>query len=248
MKHSILSWNVRGLGGRDKHPSIKDCIRKAKGSVVIIQETKLETISGRLVNDIWGIPSVSWEVLPSVGASGGVCIMWDTSKVQVYEASRADFSVSILCQFKGETLRKVVTGVYGPCDRTKRDSFWKELEEIRAYTNGRPWCIGGDFNVIHYQDERNGRGTNEAGMRAFDEFISRDGLVDLPLKGGGILGPTIRRCLFFLGWTVSLLMWNGRKSGRGSARPLSPVWVLITIQSFWRVILKGAGLLRLDLN
>lgn len=72
MNHIIMSWNVRGLGGAEKHPAIKDCVRRAKATVIILQETKHDEISHKLIKDIWGIPNVSWEFLPSVGASEGV--------------------------------------------------------------------------------------------------------------------------------------------------------------------------------
>lgn len=77
-----------------------------------------------------------------------------------------------------------MTGVYGPCDRRKRKNFWRELEEVWAYANGKPWCVGSDFNVTHFTHDRNGSGSRGAGMYEFDNFISRGGLIDLPLKGG----------------------------------------------------------------
>lgn len=38
-------------------------------------------------------------------------VIWDTNKVQVFESVLADFSISVLCHSRDETLRKVVTWV-----------------------------------------------------------------------------------------------------------------------------------------
>lgn len=37
-----LTMECERARGENKHPTIKDCVRKAKASLVIIQETKLE--------------------------------------------------------------------------------------------------------------------------------------------------------------------------------------------------------------
>lgn len=84
--HKILTWNVR-VGDMDKHPTIVDCVKRVKSSVVIIKETKLKEIPHQLIRYIWGTSSVGWEHHPSMGASRGVGIMSDTYKVQVVEAA-----------------------------------------------------------------------------------------------------------------------------------------------------------------
>lgn len=71
----------------------------------------------------------------------------------------------------------------GPCGGRKRGSFWSESDNISEYVNGRMWCVGGDFNVILSPHERNGVGRINSSMHAFGDFMSRAGLLDLPLKG-----------------------------------------------------------------
>lgn len=44
-----------------------------------------------------------------------------------------------------------------------------------------PWCIARDFNVIRHPSKR--RGSYNAQMRLFDEFINEHELVDPPLQG-----------------------------------------------------------------
>lgn len=70
MDIKILTWNVRGMGNRDKRMAI------CKGFVgAVIQETKIEAITDQIVADIWGSPSKDWVALPSWGASRGILLI-----------------------------------------------------------------------------------------------------------------------------------------------------------------------------
>lgn len=44
----IVSWNVRGLGNRNKNFMIKDVLSKAEADIVIIQETEMQHNDRRL--------------------------------------------------------------------------------------------------------------------------------------------------------------------------------------------------------
>jgi hypothetical protein len=47
-----------------------------------------------------------------------------------------------------------------------------------------PWCIGGDFNVTRFPAERSRDVRLNTAMMEFSDFISEQGLMDLPLAGG----------------------------------------------------------------
>ena len=85
MKPKILSWNVRGLNDRNKRLRIKSLLRMWKGDVVCFQETKLQFIDRRIVRSLWGCSKVGWAYLASLGASGGVLLMWDKRVVEAIE-------------------------------------------------------------------------------------------------------------------------------------------------------------------
>ena len=72
-----------------------------------------------------------------------------------------------------------------------------------------PWCLGGDFNVTRFSSERSGASRHRSAMREFSDFVSEQGMMDLPLVGGAYtwsnsqdppVWSRIDRFLVSLGW------------------------------------------------
>ena len=92
---------LRGLGSRAKRKRMKETISKATLDVVLLQETKLETVDDMVVRDIWESRFKGWECLPSVGASGGVLVICDTRFASKVDSIHGIFSMSVLLDIKG---------------------------------------------------------------------------------------------------------------------------------------------------
>ncbi|XP_030970526.1 uncharacterized protein LOC115990899 [Quercus lobata] len=161
MNVKIISWNVRGLNEQDKRLWVRNLIRSWRPDIVCLQETKMELITRVVIRSLWGGQHVDWSYLGSCGASRGVLLMWDTRVVDKVEEAVGHFSVS-----SGD-----------------RRFLWEELSGLSSWWNV-PWCVGGDFNVVRFPSERAGATAFTAAMREFSEFISEQGLIDIPLEGG----------------------------------------------------------------
>jgi hypothetical protein len=113
-----------------------------------LQETKLDLITKGLVN-IWGILHVDWLYLGSMGALGGILLMWDTRVVEKIEEAVGSFSVS--CKFRSVINHQewAFSGVYGPQTDSERLIILDELAGISSWCDV-PWCIGGDLNVVDF--------------------------------------------------------------------------------------------------
>lgn len=79
----------------------------------------------------------------------------------------------------------IVQGVFwllGICDYNAfgllRDDLCRACREWDV-----PWCVGGDFNVVRYLEERLGAFRLTRHMKQFNCFIEELELVDLPLNG-----------------------------------------------------------------
>lgn len=79
---------------------------------------------------------------------------------------------------------------------------WQELSDIRLVFDD-PWVLGGDFNAILAQSERNTSGSSITNIRYFKSFVSRNELIDLPWLEVSIPGQTLNNLLFLLGLTDS---------------------------------------------
>ena len=71
MKPKILTWNVRGLNEGNKHLRIRNLLQDWKVDIVCLQETKLFSLSQRLVRSLWRCNYWIGCVLTLVGCPGG---------------------------------------------------------------------------------------------------------------------------------------------------------------------------------
>lgn len=78
--------------------------------------------------------------------------------------------------------RWIITSVNGPNSIQRRVDFWKELDDIKSRWSG-PWCVGGDWNVVRFPNEKLGGCRTTPDMQAFSGWINNNSLVDLQLSG-----------------------------------------------------------------
>ena len=113
----------------------------------------------------------------------GILIYWDSRVCRLLDKLECQFSLSCRFKFIDEDVAWSFTGVYGPLDAVSRDEFWSELSVVKGLW-GNPWCIGGDFNVIRFPNERKRVGKISTSMRRFSEVIEELELKEPPVQGG----------------------------------------------------------------
>ena len=130
MNVQIVSWNVRGLNDGANRTCIRNLLHSWKADIVCLQETKLESVSRGLIRSLWCCRYVDWLCLDSIGASGGILLMWDTRVVEKTEEAVGQFSVS--CKFKevSSGFEWGFSGVYGPHTNDVRRLMWDELSGV----------------------------------------------------------------------------------------------------------------------
>jgi hypothetical protein len=82
--------------------------------IVCLQETKLELITRRIVNSLWGCHYVDWCYVVVIGAVGGILLMWD--KRVVTRLNKEVGECVAACSFKNivDGFEWAFAGVYGP--------------------------------------------------------------------------------------------------------------------------------------
>ena len=183
MKHKILSWNVRGLNEGKKRSRVRRLLRQWKVDIVCFQETKLDMITPSVVQSLWSCPYMEWCHMDSIGASGGILLMWDRRVVTKVDTCLGNFVAA--CSFRNveDNMEWAFAGVYGPNSNSDRRHLWEELAGLMCLWE-IPWCLGGDFNITLFHNERSGGARRRRAVAAFADFVAEMGLMDLPLAGG----------------------------------------------------------------
>ncbi|XP_073363557.1 uncharacterized protein [Aegilops tauschii subsp. strangulata] len=178
---NILNWNVRGLNDDKKHTAIAN-IEQAACSILCLQETKRELFDSNYLRNFFPRQLNEFDYVPSVGASGGLLVVWNDHLFSGTTIEKTAYSISIEFTSKHNGDNWILTTVYGHCQHSDRLNFldWFQSVNILDFTN---WMAPGDFNYIRYPQDRNREGGNVQDMLAFNEAISQLALIEVPLKG-----------------------------------------------------------------
>jgi len=112
----VISYNVRGLGGGEKRVEVRRLVHEKNPFVLCIQESKMSFVDDFLIKSIWGLTPCGYSYQPSVGASGGLITVWDSSLIDVWSSTSFGHVLVITSRVivTGEDI--VIINVYAPCE------------------------------------------------------------------------------------------------------------------------------------
>jgi exonuclease III len=169
-----LSWNVRGLGGSEKRKEVKELVREKYHFVLCLQETKMQSIDDFLCTSLWGPLNCDYSFSPSVGASGGLLTVWDTSEVEVWASSRGDHFLSIHGRFIKSNAEFYLFNVYAPCDQRAKQTLWTSLSARLQSLGSCIVYLCRDFNSIRNPEERR----SVRGSQVVDDFATFNNFIN----------------------------------------------------------------------
>jgi len=100
--------------------------------ILCLQETKLVNIDDFLCSSLWGISPHGFSFRPSVGASGGLLILWDNKEVVINSSFSFDHVLEMRGRFVHSNEDFVLFNVYAPCDVGGQSVLWGTLSERLA--------------------------------------------------------------------------------------------------------------------
>jgi len=74
-------------------------VREKCSFILCIQESKCVMFDDLLCKSIWGDANVGYSFQPSLGASGGLVTLWDSSEVEVWSTTSFDHVLMITGRF-----------------------------------------------------------------------------------------------------------------------------------------------------
>ena len=129
-----------------------------------------------------GNRSFGVEYVGSVGQSGGLICLWDSSAFEFSLSIKNRFFIRMSGVIKGSGDRINFINVYAPQGVAAKIELWGLIERKIGSDSGF-WVILGDFNVVRFAEERKGSVFKHTCASNFNGFIHRTGLLEYGLKG-----------------------------------------------------------------
>jgi ribonuclease HI/exonuclease III len=180
----ITSWNCRGMGSKKKEEALKDILKSSEASILLLQETKMgqqEVL--RTLSKVWkGCQGVAGN---SRGASGGICTLWDSSRIDMISTHICMHWIHTKVHHKSTGCQVSIFNIYAPQILGEKIQCWDSLQTYLQQNQLTNIILGGDFNVTLAQDEKRGGSIVRDPAREWVEDIATAwDLLDIkPTKG-----------------------------------------------------------------
>ena len=204
----VLCWNIRGLNSDDKQLALYNKIMESGCAVACVQETKKEDFDRAFIKKCCPRQFDSFTFSPSVGASGGILVVWKSSILEGTLVQVQRFGLIISFKSVHSQQKWTLVVVYGPCHGEQRDLFVQWLYDLVIPTD-ELWLFMGDFNFIRSEEDRNRPGGDVNDMFLFNELIDHLGLLELPIQGRSFTWSNMQESplLVQLDWFFTSANW-----------------------------------------
>ncbi|KAK8351680.1 hypothetical protein V6Z11_A05G048900 [Gossypium hirsutum] len=176
----FLSWNCRGVGNPATVRELKQLLVANVPDIVFLCETKINSNGFHRIRSLCRMEGCL--AMDSDGKSGGLALLWrDGINVSIQNYSK--FHIDSLVRLEDDVVLRF-TGFYGQSDPSSRLQAWNMLRRVHCSVN-EGWIIGGDFNAILNDSEKEGgqRKPNVL-MEEFSNILEELKLVDVkPCNG-----------------------------------------------------------------
>lgn len=180
----LISWNIRGLNGPRKRKLLKNLVMQEKPTILFVQETKCSlTFLEKSVAKAW--PGAQVTAVEAQGASGGLAILWDASKIQLQNIHANKYFIQAIFHILGTNTYGHLTNVYFPQESQKKEEILDTLSHLNSDRLYPLWLAGGDFNMIASLEERQGgrcRFNRDGSL--LKDFINNNWLIDVSTSNG----------------------------------------------------------------
>ncbi|PWA86571.1 cytochrome P450 [Artemisia annua] len=134
------------------------------------------------IQSFWNSSSFEYVCKNSIGKSGGILAVWDTSCFSLIDSSEGNGFLALLGNWRNIESSCLIIVVYAPQDYREKKKLWKDLSQLITFHNTYSILLG-DFNEVRSESERMGTIFDPRGAAKFNDFISLAGLCDLPMGG-----------------------------------------------------------------
>lgn len=127
---------------------------------------------------------IEWCFSPSIGNSGGLAIIWNSSQFVMTEKSINRHWIALRGSFPAWNFECTLINIYNPCSTAARTDVWLEISEYWRL-NALPCLIIGDFNEVLKASERGSALFSQNGSNDFRNFVQDLQLMEIESSSGG---------------------------------------------------------------
>lgn len=179
---SVLCWNVRGTNDPEKWSLVRNKIEESNCSVICFQETKCDHIDQTFLKNFIPRRFDKFDFSPSMGASGGLLTAWNSSLLAREVIDIQSFAIVMEFVSMHNLEKWKLANIYGPTGEPNRTNFVAWLYSLDIALEDL-WLLAGDFNFYRSSENRNRPGGSYEDMLTFNDIISKQSLIELPIKG-----------------------------------------------------------------
>lgn len=125
----ILSWNIRGLGQKEKRSKIKKMVKDRRVDILFLQETKLKSVNNVFINSIWGHSDFDFMEVDSIDSAGGLLCIWNSNVFKMLDVC-SNRNFLLLSGILDSDFVCNLVNVYSPCAASERRKLWDILNVL----------------------------------------------------------------------------------------------------------------------
>lgn len=177
-----LFWNIRGMGGVEKIGHLQDLIREHKFDFLGILETIKHDFSAEMLQKLSVGRGMVWKWMPATGRSGGILVGIDSEKLNIIGEVIGRYFIRL--KLSNVDNKKVwdLMIVYGAAQVEQKADFLTELAK-EVYSQSHPLMVGGDFNILRKESEKNKSGGYTKWSFIFNAIIEQANLREIQMGG-----------------------------------------------------------------
>ena len=175
-------WNSRGLRDLAKHIHIADCVREHELDFVAITESGRRDFPVQTLDHLAGGYEFTWKWIPPRGRSGGILLGIKDNSLELLDFMHGEFHIKLHLRNKSDNFIWSLVAVYGAAQDEFKAAFLRELVNL-AKDNPYPILIGGDFNILRYQQDKNNDRFDNYWPFLFNAVIDSLNLREVKLSG-----------------------------------------------------------------
>ncbi|XP_071727641.1 uncharacterized protein [Rutidosis leptorrhynchoides] len=177
----ILSLNVRGFAVKGKFGWVRNICVSERPCLAVFQETKCGKINDNWISALWGGSNFGYVQKEAVGSSGRLLCIWDSSVFEAIDCTGGDCFIAIRGKWVKSGSESIIVNVYGPYNDRDKKAMWESLDSlIQSFESS--WLLVGDFNEVRTPDDRLNSQFNHVRADRFNEFINRNGLIEIDIS------------------------------------------------------------------